>query len=122
MKKTNVIRMTLLAGVIALSSLAASRTFASPAVEDVSLTGLVTCQHCVGNQPLHKMFTRWSWALYSVNQQNDEIILVVSNKTYKLQGDRNQLAKYLEDKAIVKGRRDGTTIEVASIVRPGKTE
>lgn len=70
---------------------------------------------------MHKMFTRWSWALYSVNQNSDDIVLVVSDKMYTLQGNKDQLLKFIEDKATVKGQLVGTTIVVSDIVRPGKT-
>jgi hypothetical protein len=57
-------------------------------------------------------FTAWTWALYSV-RQGDDIILVASTKTYKLSGDREQLLKYIADKATVTGRLDGNVFEVS---------
>jgi hypothetical protein len=50
--------------------------------------------------------------LYSV-RQGDDIILVASTKTYKLSGDREQLLKYIADKATVTGRLDGNVFEVS---------
>lgn len=101
--------------------LAASAVFAKPAVNDVNLTGLLTCAHCVGNQPQHKGFTPWSWALYSV-KQGDDVVLVVADKTYKVQGERELLLKYIADKATVSGRLDGNTILVSSVTHPAKSE
>src|ERR1700722_6390343 len=117
MKRANSLRIVALVALVAMFPLAESRSLAGPRAGDVSLTGLVTCMHCVGNQPIHKGFTPWTWALYSVSQ-GDEVILVVSDKTYKLQGDKGELLKFIADKATITGRLDGDTIAVASIARP----
>jgi hypothetical protein len=102
--------------------LVASVVCAKPAVSDVNLTGLLTCAHCVGSQqPLHKGFTPWTWALYSV-KQGDDVVLVVADKTYKVQGDRDLLLKYIADKATVTGRLDGNTILVTAVTHPAKSE
>lgn len=121
MTRTTMYRLFVVVSILALSAFAADRSFARPVASDVTLTGLVTCAHCVGNQPLHKTYTPWSWALYSVSQ-GDGFVIVVSDKTYKLQGDKALLTKYVADKATVSGHLDGNTIQVTSIVTPAKAE
>ena len=81
--------------------------------------GTVSCSRCQGIQPLHKGYTRWTWALHSVSE-GDDIVLVVGNKVYKLQGDKNQLLKYMEDKVEVTGNLEGRTLTVQTIARPVK--
>jgi hypothetical protein len=46
---------------------------------------------------MHKGYTQWTWALHSVSK-GDDIVLVVGNNTYKLQGNREQLLQYTESK------------------------
>ena len=89
-------------------------------VTDVRLPGLVTCSHCL-DLTQHKGFTRWSWAMYRVSQ-GDSIVLVAPGNTYILQGDRQQLSKYVKDKLTVSGKLDGNTIEVTNITRPSKEQ
>ena len=88
---------------------------------EVSLTGKVSCAHCEGIQPLHKGYTQFSWALYSVSQ-GDDIVLVTRDKTYKLQGNKDQLLKLMCDKAKVTGRLEGTTVDAETIGRAAKNE
>lgn len=106
------------ANVLVLSSLVAVGTFAQPPVSDVTLKGSVTCARCL-DLTQHKGFTPWSWAMYKVSQ-GDEIVFVTSGKMYRLQGDRRELSKYVEDKVIVSGHLDGNTIQVTNITRPPK--
>jgi len=68
----------------------------------VTLTGTVSCSRCQGYPPLHKGYTRWTWAVHSVSE-GDDIVIVVGNNIYKAQGDRSQLLKYMEDKVEVTG-------------------
>jgi hypothetical protein len=117
MKKATVLPFVF-ANVLALSSLFVVNTFAKPSVTDVTLKGSVTCGRCQ-DLSQHKGFTPWSWAMYKVSQ-GDEIVLVASGKTYTLAGDRRELSKYVEDKAIVSGHLDANTIQVTSITRPPK--
>jgi hypothetical protein len=107
-----------LASFVVLCSIFAVQAFAQPTAADVNFTGLITCSHCV-DLAQHKGFTRWSWAMYKVSQ-GDNIVFLTSGKTYKLQGDKQQLSKYVEDKATVTGHLDADTIEVVSITRPKK--
>jgi hypothetical protein len=111
-------RLALAAGILALCSFSASQAFAQPIAPDVTFTGLVTCLHCT-DLTQHKGFTRWSWAMYRVSQ-GDDIVFVSQGKTYVLRGDRQQLSKYVEDKATVSGHLDDNTIVVTNIVRPAK--
>ncbi len=102
---------------LALSLLVTVPSFARP-VNTVTFTGLVTCAHCVGNQPMHKGYTPWTWALESVKHQGDDIVLVVGDKTYKLQGNQDEILKYIAGKATITGRLDGNTIAVEAIGKP----
>ena len=85
----------------------------------VSLIGTVTCLRCLGYPEIHKGYTRWTWALHSVGE-GDDIVLVVGNNIYKLQGDKDQLLKYMEDKVKVTGDLEGRTLTVQTIARPNK--
>jgi hypothetical protein len=85
----------------------------------VSLIGTVSCSRCQGYPPVHKGYTRWTWALHSVDE-GDDIVLVVGNNIYKLQGDKDQLLKYMEDKVEVTGNLEGRTLVVQTIARPDK--
>jgi hypothetical protein len=85
----------------------------------VSLIGTVSCSRCQGYPPLHKGYTRWTWALHSVGE-GDDIVIVVGNNIYKLQGDKDQLLKYMEDKVKVTGDLEGRTLTVQTIARPDK--
>lgn len=106
------------ANVLALCSLFVVSTFAQPAVTDVTLKGSVTCARCL-DLSQHKGFTPWTWAMYKVSQ-GDQIVFVTSGKIYRLEGDRRELSKYVEDKVIVSGHLDANTIQVTSITRPPK--
>jgi hypothetical protein len=119
MKRISIVRFFVVSAV-ALSTFVAAQAFAQPAVQDVSLSGLVTCSRCL-NLSQHKGFTRWSWAMYQVSQ-GDSIVVVTAGKAYKLQGDREQLSKFIEDKVTVSGHLDANTIEVTKITRPSKEQ
>jgi len=88
---------------------------------NVTLIGTVSCSRCQGYPPLHKGYTRWTWALHSVGE-GDDIVLVVRNNIYKLQGDKDQLLKYMEDKVEVTGNLEGRTLTVQTIARPDKRQ
>jgi hypothetical protein len=117
MTHSTTVRTFSLASLFVLSLLVTTPSFAQP-VNSVSFTGLVTCAHCVGNQPMHKGYTPWMWALESV-KQGDDIIMVVGDKTYKLQGNKDQILKYIAGKATVTGRLDGNILAVETIGKPG---
>jgi len=104
---------------LVLSLLVTVPSFAHPA-NNVTFTGLVTCAHCVGNQPMHKGYTPWTWALESVNHQGDDIVLVVGDKIYKLQGNKDEILKYIADKATITGHLDGNIISVEMIGKASK--
>lgn len=107
-----------LAGVGLLFSVLTVQSFARVTPTDVSFTGLVTCSQCT-QLTQRKGFTRWSWAMYRLSN-GDRLVFVTSDKIYKLQGDREQLSKYVEDKATVTGHLDVDTIEVTNITRSTK--
>jgi hypothetical protein len=81
---------------------------------EVTLRGTLSCGHCQGIQPMHKGYTQFSWALNSVSQ-GDDIVLVGQDQVYKLQGDKDKLLKFMSAKARVTGRLDGSTLEVETI-------
>lgn len=103
-----------------------SVTFLSPeqvqAVSDamtdnqVTFIGTVSCSRCQSLEP-HKGYTRWTWALHSVSE-GDDIVLVSRNNIYKLQGDKNQFLKYMEDKVEVTKTLEGRPLTVQRIARP----
>jgi hypothetical protein len=101
------------------STPATGHLFFQSSADRVTLTGRVSCAKCEGIQPMHKGYTNLTWALYSVSQ-GDEIVFVANNATYKLNGDHDQLLKYIANKATVSGRLEGTTLTVESIGRPTK--
>jgi hypothetical protein len=119
MTRSTAVRVFALASLVALSFLVTVPSFAQP-VNSVTFTGLVTCAHCVGNQPMHKGFTPWTWARESVKNQGDDIVMVVGDKIYKLQGNKDEILKYIADKATVTGHLDGGTLQVEMIGKPGK--
>jgi hypothetical protein len=90
-----------------------------PAPAEITLTGRVSCGHCEGIQPLHKGYTPFSWALYSISQ-GDDIVLVASDKIYKLQGDKAKLLKLMSDRVQVSGRLESADLQVATIDRAPK--
>jgi hypothetical protein len=94
---------------------------ARPASTEVTLTGTVSCGHCQGIQPLHKGYTQYSWALNSVSQ-GDDIVLVSNDQVYKLQGNTDDLLKLMSAKARATGRLDGNTLQVETIGRAAKGE
>jgi hypothetical protein len=81
---------------------------------NVTLTGRVSCAKCQGIQPLHKGYTRFTWALQSVSE-GDEVVLVVGNDIYRLQGDKDQLLKHMEGKVTVTGDLRGRTLDVQTV-------
>lgn len=117
MSRIPVLRLVL-ASVVIGCSLLAIQTFAKPVASDVTFTGLVTCMRCT-DLSQHKGFTRWTWAMYKISQ-GDEFVFLAGGKTYRLQGDRQQLSKYVEDKVTVSGQLNDDTIAVTTIVRPKK--
>jgi hypothetical protein len=94
---------------------------ARSAPAEITLTGTVSCGHCQGIQAMHKGYTQFSWALNSVSQ-GDDIVLVSRDQVYKLQGDKDNLLKFMSAKARVSGRVDGSTLQVETIGRAAKDE
>jgi hypothetical protein len=124
MNRITVYRTILFASLFALCFATAVRSVRAAANRDVSdftITGTVSCARCQGIQPMHKGYTPYSWALFSVSQ-GDDIVLVAQGTAYKLQGDKRQLLQYMGEKARITGRRDGNTLEVEAITRPAKNE
>ena len=104
-----------------LSPLRAQSNSEAAAENTATYIGTVSCSKCQGIQPLHKGYTRWTWALHSISE-GDDPVLVVGNDMYKLQGNKDEVLKYMEKKAKVTGDLDGRTLVVKSISRPEKNE
>ena len=109
----------LAAFVAAPSTFAVRSTRTAP--REVTVSGTVSCGHCQGIQPLHKGYTPFTWALNSVSQ-GDDIVLVGQNQVYKLQGNKDELLKFMSAKARATGQLDGSTLVVETIGRPVKGE
>jgi hypothetical protein len=109
-----------LAAFVATPSTFAVRSPRSAPTE-VTLAGTVSCGHCQGVQPIHKGYTQFTWALNSVSQ-GDDIVLVGQNQVYKLQGNKDEILKFMSAKARVTGHLDGSTLAVGTIGRTVKGE
>ncbi len=117
MNKISAVKIVL-ATIACACSILTAQASAKPAAADVMFTGVVTCSRCL-DLTQHKGFTPWSWAMYKLSQ-GDDIVIVTSGKIYRLQGDRQQLSKYIQDKVTVSGNLDMGTITVTNVVRPAK--
>lgn len=113
-------QMKELAAFVAVSPAVAGQS-PRPAPTEVTLTGEVSCGHCQGLQPVHKGYTPFTWALNSVTQ-GDDIVLVAQGRVYKLQGAKDQVLRFMSAKVRVTGRWDGSVLEVETIVRAAKSE
>jgi hypothetical protein len=91
-----------------------AQAFPPVSTGNVTVIGKVSCGHCQGIQPLHKGYTRWTWALHSVSE-GDDVVFVTGDNVYKLQGDKEELLKHMEDKVKVTGNLQGQTLAVQSI-------
>jgi hypothetical protein len=118
--KKNVFVAVLYFAVVAALLVPLSVWAVPPTSGNVTLTGTVSCAKCQGIQPLHKGYTRYTWALQSVND-GDDVVFVVGNDVYKLQGDKDQLLKNMEDKVTVTGTLEGHTLVVQTIGSASKT-
>jgi hypothetical protein len=94
---------------------------AHSAPTEVALIGTMSCGHCQGIQPMHKGYTQFSWALNSVSQ-GDDIVLVSRDQVYKLHGDKDNLLKFMSVNVRLTGRLDGSTLDVETIGRAVKGE
>jgi hypothetical protein len=68
---------------------------------------------------MHKGYTQFSWALNSVSQ-GDDIVLVSRDQVYKLQGDKDNLLKFMSVNVRLNGRLEGSTLDVETIGRAVK--
>jgi hypothetical protein len=84
--------------------------FTEPNPTRVTVTGLVTCSQCL-SLAQHKGFTPWTWAMYKISQ-GDDIVMQTSGRVYRLQGDRQELSKYVGAKAQITGK----LIDTAEVV------
>jgi hypothetical protein len=120
MSTSVIYRVATMASIAALSLATIVRP-ARAATTEVTLTGSVSCAHCQGVL-LPKAWTQYRWALYSVDH-GDDIVLVVKDKVYKLQGDKGRLLKFMYGrKATVTGHLDRNTLEVETIGRAVKNK
>ena len=120
MSKVAISTVLCIASVTAFLSLLSVEAVSEATTNNVTFIGTVSCSRCQGYPPVHKGHTRWTWAVHSVVGEGDEIVLVVGNNLYKLQGDKDQLLKYMEDKVEVTGNLEGRTLVVQTIARPDK--
>jgi hypothetical protein len=120
MSKVAISTVLCIASVTAFLSLLSVEAVSEATTNNVTFIGTVSCSRCQGYPPVHKGYTRWTWAVHSVIGEGDEIVLVVGNNLYKLQGDKDQLLKYMEDKVEVTGNLEGRTLVVQTIARPDK--
>jgi hypothetical protein len=118
--KKNLLSTMFYCAVVAASLVFLTAWSEGPTAGNVTLTGTVSCAKCQGMQPLHKGYTRYSWALQSVSQ-GDDIVFVVGNDIYKLQGGKDQLLKYMEAKATLSGELEGHTLIVRTLSPASKT-
>lgn len=93
------------------ANLYAAPRFIQPESANTEFTGLVTCSRCL-NLAQHKGFTPWSWAMYQLSKGDDIVIKTSSGTVFRLQGDRQLLSKYVEDKTMV----TGTVIESSEVI------
>jgi len=98
-----------------------AQAFSPVSTGNVTVVGKVSCGHCQGIQPLHKGYTPWTWALHSVSE-GDDVVFVTGDNVYKLQGDKEELLKHMEDKVKVTGNLQGQTLAVHSITRAEKNK
>src|SRR5581483_6059882 len=89
--------------------------------DTIMLTGEVSCGRCQTIQPPPKGYTRYSWALHSISA-GDDLVLVIGDRAYKLQGDKNQLLKYVSHTATVNGSLQGATLVIRTITCPKKNK
>lgn len=104
---------------IFISSVQADASSKSTSDQAATFIGTVSCSRCQQDMSLHKGYTKWTWALHMVGE-GDGIVLVVGDQVYKLQGDKDQLVKHMEDKVQVTGDLEGQTLTVRTISRPNK--
>jgi hypothetical protein len=86
------------------SSVCTAQSFSVPKTKPpaVDVTGVITCAHCLSLSQ-HKGFTPWSWAMSRISEGDDIVIQTSSGKVFRLKGDRQELSKYICDKATVSG-------------------
>jgi hypothetical protein len=118
MPKKSMFLIVILASAFALSPLL-SIPSAAETVSNVTLTGLVTCSRCYGDAVPRKGYTPYSWAVESVSQ-GDDIVFVVGIHRYLLQGNKDQIMKYIAYPATISGTLDGNVLTMEKIGRPEK--
>ena len=112
MNESNKFRLVLVVSILALGLPFTIRP-AQSATTDVTFTGVVSCSRCHG---LHarKGTNRLSCTMLCVSQ-DAHYVLLVGDKTYALEGERNTIQNFGGGDATVTGRLAGDTIEVATI-------
>jgi hypothetical protein len=114
MNRKAVYQTLVVAGVLALCAMFASRASAQPVSQHVSLTGYVSCTTCM--QPnTCKAQTRLSCTQWWVSQ-GASYVLVVGDKHYVLSGSEKELAKAAAESSVtVTGDLTGNQLSVASV-------
>jgi len=114
MKVKSISAVAVIAGVLALAPLLATRAAASPASEHVSLTGWISCTTCLMPNTC-KAQTRLSCTQWWVSQ-GASYVLIVGDKHYVLSGSEKELAKAAAENSVtITGELTGYQLAVASV-------
>jgi hypothetical protein len=107
-------QVVVVAGVLALCSLFASRTSATPMSEHVTVTGYISCTTCLMPN-MCKNQTRLS-CVQSWMGRGASYVLVVGDRHYVLSGFENELAKAAAENSVtVSGDLNGTQLVVTNV-------
>lgn len=114
MNESNKFRLVLVVSILALGLPFTIRP-AQSATTDVTFTGVVSCSRCHG---LHarKGTNRLSCTTLCVSQ-DAHYVLIVGDKEYALQGDRDEVQNFGGAEATVMGHLTGDTLDVRNIGR-----
>jgi hypothetical protein len=114
MNTTAMYRLVIVAAILAFCSMTAGKAIAEPASQHVTVTGWISCTHCLMPNTC-KGGSRLS-CIQSWVSQGDPYILVVGAHRYKLSGDETDLAKAAgENSVTITGDLDGNELTVASV-------
>jgi hypothetical protein len=96
------IPLMIIAGVLALAPIVAAQSSLKTALNDVTITGTVTCSKYAYSKPDRKGFTA-AEAIRMCASQGYPYVIVSGKNVYPLQGDKNQMAKLAGEKVTVTG-------------------
>lgn len=114
MIKNAMYRMVVVAGVLALCSMFASRAGAAPVSQHVTVTGYVSCTTCLMPNTC-KAQTRLSCTESWIGR-GASYVLVVGDRHYVLSGFEQELAKAAAENSVtITGDLNGTDLAVTSV-------